>query len=797
MTPKQVLALFLMLGPLACATGDGSPGCSGGCNGEVSYPYTRPGATLTDKALRLRITEEGLDRLGAALPALLTASCQTSDGDLSAACEFSPTNPSVARFYLGAPCAPVKGDVSLGFTSMGVEVRSGSCGGVEYHRSSVGIYLDALADNLHLNLVQDAAGDGIEVVLGCEDLNDCDQEDYAKFSLDTVVNFQTFGANNSCEIRDDVASEAGVTVRSFRTVLRPRIERDARGNAVLVLEPDDVSAANVDLDFNFGLWEASADPACPNSCYGFCSLGGALSEAVEFFLEQRLLATFLSDMIADLVGSGLQNTTLDASGEMELPTMLGAPDRRSNPMSFVVGPNRDSPDVTGASGARGLNFDLDVGFWGERSACVPRVNPPSWVLPPPVDPGAMVWAPDPVTGVFDWEPFDAALLLGDVSVSRMAYELFDSGNLCVPVTPEWMEEATDGAFSPNVQLVSLLAPGIAALAPGETPVLLALAPNRPVEIRFGDGAARGSHVQVTWSRLEIELYPLLDDAYQRALSFSVDVKASLSLVPTPAGNIQVMVDQLLLGNVRATYNEMGTRFDPGAIEDLVETFLPIVLQGGNLTEIDLSSATLGLPVVPKLRAVQLEGDSERYLGIYLRLCVADALDDPDNPLCYEGESPVRRAPQASVASGGPGALPGTLILEVDDDEVELAWRVDGGLWNAFRAADADALHRFTVRSGALRWPGEHSVEVMTRPVGHPLQWSEPTRLRWLVEAGSAPAVWEFPTTRVELPEVAATPPAAALVPASPAGCSGLGGGGGLWLVWLGLGALVRRRARAA
>lgn len=796
MTPKQVLALFLMLGPLACATGEGRSGCAGGCSGEVSYPYTRPGATLTDKALRLRITEAGLDGLGAALPALLKASCQTSDGDLSAACEISPTNPSVARFYLGSPCAPVEGDVSLGFTSAGVEVRSGPCGGVEYHRSSVGIDLESLANNLHLNLVQDTNGEGIEVVVGCEDPTDCDDEDYAKFSLDTVVNFRTFGANNSCEIRDDSPSEAGVVVRSFRTVLRPRIERDARGNALLVMEPDDVSAGDVDLDFNFGLWEASDDPACPNSCYAFCSLGGALSEAVEFFLEQRLLATFLSEMIADLVGSGLKDTSLDATGEMELPTMLGTQDRRSNPMSFVVGPNQDSPDVTGFSGARGLNFDLDVGFWAERSACVPRVNPPSWVLPPPVDPGAMVWAPDPVTGLFQWEPFDAALLLGDVSLSRMAYELFDSGNLCVPLTPALMEEATEGAFSPNVQMVSLLAPGIAALAPGDTPVLLALAPNRPMEFRFGDGAARGSHVQVTWSRLEVEIYPLLDDTFQRALSFSVDVKASLSLEPTPTGNIQVMVDDLLLGNVRATYNEMGTRFDPRAIEDLVETFLPIVLQGGNLTEIDLSSAALGLPVVPKLRAVQLEGDSERYLGIYLRLCVAGALDDPDNPLCYEGDSASRREGQARVAAGGPGALPGSLILEVDEPGMELAWRVDGGLWNAFRPADADSLHRFTVRSGALRWPGEHSVEVMTRPVGHSLQWSEPTRLRWLVEAGNAPAQWEFPTPRVDLPEVVTSSGTASEL-AAPSGCSGLGGGGGLWVVWLGLGALARRRARRA
>ena len=741
MNPKQILGLVLILGPFACATdGQSSAGCAGGCAGEVEYPRDNPGALPTEKSMRLRITETGFDSIAAALPTLLASGCRQSDGDLSAACELDPENPRYARFYIGEPCAPIEGSLDLLFTEIATSIRSGPCNNVDYHRSAIGLHLDSFEGNIHLNLIQDSMGDGIEVVLGCHEDSGCTDADNVNISLDMVWNLAGFGANNSCEIRDDNENNAGVVVQSFKMILRPRIERDETDRPYLVLEPDQVDADDVELDFNFGLYEASSDPACPNSCAFLCTATGGMSNAVEFFLEQELIATVLADLIADAVGGGLTDTGIEATGQMEVPVMLGVDDRASNPALFSVAPNEDSPDVTGASGQLGLNFDLDTGFFGVHSNCIPNVAAPSWLLPEPIDPGSMVQAPDPVTGSLEWEPFDIALLLGDSSVGRLAYALFDSGNLCIPLTPDAMADATGGAFTPSIQLLSFVAPGLGRLAAPQAPVLLALAPNYPPHIQFGDGSgegeARNSHIQISWPNLELELYPMMDDTYQRVLAFSLDVDVGLSLEAAPNGNLKLMIDRIRLGNAYVTYNEIGTPFAPQAIEDLVETFLPLILEAGPFTEIALNSEQLGIPFVPKVRSIQQAGEEGRYLALYIKLCTEASIGDATDLLCYE--DPVTSSGQVEariLGAGGPESRPGIITLKLDDShlsrgKVELAYRVDGMAWRNFRPADSLSPTEFTINDGALRWPGAHRIEVMTRTTTSPNQWSEPTEIMY-------------------------------------------------------------------
>ena len=65
-----------MLGPLACATDGAGAGCTGGCAGEVAYPYDEPGAIPTDRALRFRVTEAGIQFIAQGFSSILSSICR-------------------------------------------------------------------------------------------------------------------------------------------------------------------------------------------------------------------------------------------------------------------------------------------------------------------------------------------------------------------------------------------------------------------------------------------------------------------------------------------------------------------------------------------------------------------------------------------------------------------------------------------------------------------------------------------------------------------------------------------------
>ena len=248
------------------------------------------------------------------------------------------------------------------------------------------------------------------------------------------------------------------------------------------------------------------------------------------------------------------------------------------------------------------------------------------------------------------------LMVGDVLIERAAYNLFRGGSLCLNLGAEDLSDLSGGAFVPTVSLFSLIAPGLANLAEADAPVMLQLTPNLPLMVEFGTGEEEGenvdSHIRVLWPEVELSLYPLLDDAYQRALAFNFNLNVGVSLVPTPMGNLRVMIDQLALDDVHESYNELGMPFDPSTVADLIGVFLPAVLEGAENLEIDLSSEALGFPVSPKVRKIGAEGELSRHLGIYLKLCTAPDIANEGDTLCYEAPgAPDDTLVEDDVAAG--------------------------------------------------------------------------------------------------------------------------------------------------
>ncbi len=859
----------------------------GGCGSDYPYPRNDSAAKPTPQALRARITDTGLASLTRGLPAVIAASCSSTDPNAACAVD-DPLSPTQVKFFLGSPGnevtfgttlagVPAQGSLRAGgtypldtefegadvniFSTSAIERRSycddtggsacaevlsrgtgtsGSgfcrtgcsnstaatdycCGDAAPHlcageynidtctapKSSIALHLASLVGNLHMSLIPPADGGGVRVIIGCpaSDLSTCAAGEYVRGSADLVAVLSADvpvegQIDFACSIKDNPTENAAFQIRTFRFNAKPRIELGTDGRPHLVVTRDDITV-DVDgtqIDF-FDVQESAAmsDPACYDE--GWDVTGGSsnnFSDCTTWCpgIPNNLMSTLMSDtlgevlasMVAQLVLEQFGDTPLDVVGPLDLAGLTDFVSHRAKTVSYLAAANVDSPEVTGNTGALGLNFDLDTGFAADPSPCVPRRTAPAWTALAAPDPGATVMAPNPVTGVLESEPFDAALIVSDTAINRAAFSLFDGGGLCLSLTAQAIGDVSGGAFTPTVGALSLVAPGLAGFAPADAPVDLAIAPTEPPTITFGtgegEGAQRDSHLKVRWPGVHIDLYPLLDEAPTRVLGVSADVSVGISALPTPTGSVQLFIDSLDIQNLAETYNEMGAAFDPDGLNQLLGVFLPALLDGEPI-DLPLDSSTLGIPLVPKLRAVSLLGAAGHHLGVFARLCTADDLTDSQNALCYEAPGTLNPLSVRSLPSKNLWAQPvgGNVLLAEEPlvvqahsgvGPIELAIRVDGlGPYFTFVAADEDGL--FHLEHPALAWPGDHTVELLGRAQSNPSSWTEPSRFTVHVERIPSPLLPE--STGVPVAPAAVAAPAPTPRQKAPSGgCNAAAGG---------------------
>ena len=723
---------------------------SGGCGGNYDYPRTDPEGLPTPRALRLRMTQHGLDSVAAAFPSLMANACAGNPTDGSAACAPDPVDPHRLRFYLGTTAAPLDYDLVL---SQG-QVRPGSFIDLDDH---------SLRGNVHLSLV-DVIGsrDGIQFTLGCDAANvsNCtDEAQYVNASLDMVV--YTSGllgwGESACFVQDELPPSPGLVIQSLRFTVYPHIQLGTDGKPYLVVNDSDVVVQRWQVSMATQTGKACGDvldpqtgaKTCGDTCTdcGLCTTGSLLVDyIVEPLINSGPVAGYLATVIARQALRSFAKNALELVGAVDVRQMLSFANPTAEATGYLFDANVDTPEVSGTSGAAGMNVDFDTGFIARHSPCVPVVVPPSWFLPLMPDPGATIQAPDPTTGVLRDEAFDLALLVGDVVPGRALFELFDGGGFCFTLDAETIQSLSQGQFTPTVGGLRVVAPGLATLAPTDAPVTLVLVPEFPPLVSFGtgegEGDARDSHLKLVWPGLTIDLMPLVDDALLRALAITCDLGVGLSFVPTPHGDLQVMVDRITLDNLIASYNEVPVQFDGqglgGVIGQLVSTLIT-----GRSFDVNLTAAMLGFPFVPKIRSVTSLGDSSRFLSVFVRFCTSDDLVDPANALCHETPPGSGTAPRPGhlgvtpvSGPGGPAGGGAVRVRAISDlaasADLELAYRVDGvGAYFSFRGADADGL--FTLAHPALSVPGWHSLEVLARARPRPGIWSEPTTIDILAD----------------------------------------------------------------
>ncbi len=631
------------------------------------------------------------------------------------------------------------------------------------YRSRAAINLGDLRGHISVRLIDGgAAGDRIEMVLGCTaadpaDCNDAGQApSWIKGSLDMVVQIEV-GGDGACNVHDEAGAGKAFEIRTLRFSLLPDVVLGLDGKPYLRVDEASVVVDSFEFQLYTDVSEQWDDPGCydegwstlscnsdwDEDCTGplanYCAAGSFASTLASLF--EGLIGDTLAQQIAQAALGAFAEEPLEAVGALDVAALLPLP-TSANPVGYLLAANPDSPDITGGAGAPGLNLDFDAGFVGEHHACVPVVSAPDWSLPALPDPGALIDALDPVSGELRPETYHLAAVLGDALARRAAYALFDAGALCLDLEAQAIERLPGGAFSPTIGMLALVAPGLAALGPAESAVDLRLTPRYPLVVSFGTGQDTGngvdSHIKIDWSQVGVSISPLVDDSFLRALGLEVDLHLGLSLNPTPEGNLRIMLDGIAIDNVVETYNEIGLVFSAQDFADLLETLLPTVLANSQF-DVSLTAASLGFPLVPKVRAVGPVDAGNRYLGVFLRLCTPDQVADPADALCYEapllavnaaGDDVVGAAVAAGPSEERPDAVRVRLFANQPAAAYELAYRVDRvGPFFSFHGADPDEL--FTLAHPFFRLNGLHVLELVARLKDAPGRWSDTvTKLVW-------------------------------------------------------------------
>ncbi len=606
-------------------------------------------------------------------------------------------------------------------------------------RSYLSFDVDNLLGNLHLELVPPDQGGGIRVILGCPspDLGACtNAAEFVRGSVDFVLATTMNGSDIACSITDDPGENAGFQVVSMRFVVRPEV-RLVDGRPRLYAGSESVTVETMEVDvFNVTEGTAHDDAACYDEGWTYLGEpGDAFSDCDTFCpgIPSSLMSEMLSGSVGEDLAAGiaqafidsLSERPLDAAGNIAVGELLPMPSLEQEPVHYLLAASDQGLGTTGTAGNVGLNLDVDVGFAADHGACVPSLPQPVWSTLPAPDPGATILAPDPVSGELRPEAFDLALIVGETVLDRAGFELFDSGSLCFAMPAARLAEMTDGRFVPRVETVAVLAPGLSYLAPDEAPVDIEIIPSEPPQFTFTDSSSgSGAQVELHWSGVRIDLYPWIDVHPERALGFTFDVSAGISLMATPDGSASLVIEQLALDNFVETFNETGMTATVGSLGGLLELFLPALL--GQAVDVPLAGSTLGMPLAVKLRAIARLGAEGRHLGVFLRLCGIDDLTDAADTVCYDPNATSGRdAPAAfAVQAVGVGHVPAGGVLrvrafsDIAPGELELAVRAEGlGPYFGFTAAESDGT--FALRHPLLAWPGEHLFELIGRDRARP------------------------------------------------------------------------------
>ncbi len=722
-----LLALFV-----AC---DGNLGCLA-CGSAFDYPDPPPpgGEILRDVALA-SVQERGVEFIASHMADILRENLPTR------------TAAGIERAIIYLPEEQIGSSVAL-------TIRDGCIGDAppescpprfEDSDASLG---PTFRSKLELNL--DTIDDAVDTAFLPASGDLPDRARISLYDLDVFVDMalviEAAGGNATCHIKDDALDKPAVHIERLR--FEVTLEVDADNKFVGDVENVEIelgffdSASLLNLDVSPCNGGACDDPTCHDGwtdfeCPGLCVMGDFVFETVEFLTDVlspllEWVAPPLVELAMEEIFDQVNGQPLAVSGQYDVGTLFADPELAGlllDPTELYFGaiPNDDAFEVSGPAAGRGMGLWLDAGTLATASSCVPTISPPAYEdfigLQPVFD--GTVQITDPLSGDTRQEAFHLALGVSAGMLEQAGYAFYQLGGTCLVLTPERVLEASDGAFLPTLETLSLFSPGLLDLGPPDAPVIFAVHPTASPSFSLGtgeivdtpDGEAFDSHVKIDFGEVGLSFYVEADGTLVRLATVAGDLKMALSLVRTQDNTVALGLDSLTITDMVEVYNEIAGATDFAGLSEVMFN-----LAFGSLVErlsginLDLAPAVSdmlgGAPVYARINTVAREGEAgDGWLVAYFTFCDDADLLDPTRPPCY---SP----PQASAPPAPPRFAPGVDGVVVAGEAQLLVdgrrlWRVgvDGTGLSGLKRAPSGSLR---LAHPMLRLPGIHTI----RLVGH-------------------------------------------------------------------------------
>ncbi len=378
-----------------------------------------------------------------------------------------------------------------------------------------------------------------------------------------------------------------------------------------------------------------------------------------------------------------------------------------------------------ASADTGLTLTLRTGFQPERlSDCVP-IDPTSRPRfnPVPISP-TLIQDVRPGTN----DPFHLGIGIHKGTIEHLLWSAWASGATCLTVeslsTPQ-VSTAALGLFLPSLNGLTDNENAQAELkiVPQTAPVIQ-LGTNQVMETADGYEVVDGLFT-LDWKDLDLHIYGWVQDRWTRVVTVRLDLLLPIAVVPDGAGSVSVVLGDVeaALQNLRGVNGELLTE-RPEVLANVIPSLVGIALP----TLADTLDLAFELPEFFGLRVDLQQGDitsvdGGQFIALFADLAPAmqpnsfpvlpvPHIDEVEVVYPEEPAANVFMRPELHVNLAAMLGLGLDQRELVAGDEVEYAWRIDGGFWSLYHKRDD-----LVIRDPVLALPGSHELEVRARVAG--------------------------------------------------------------------------------
>lgn len=744
-------------------------GCTGGlsCDGSTAaclsaYPYPQsalPNGTATvDNAVRVRMTQAGLDLLRNNLRDVLLAAFETDPGnperlrvDLG---PFELVGSSFANSWVGRrpngqllPTYAILDAASLTDQISFVFIDGAARGGLRVRLSNVAVGIDA-------RVFAEWASFGT----GACDLRGtaCPASDpncgiVTTLTLDIDI-YPDVGQGAQCQLGTGECFLIDVQIADFAL---GDIDSDSLDIAVPPHDDNDCGAGA----------PPGCEPECSDSfpfvsnsfeCDALCGAADFLTDVlaeVGGFLNQTLepaLASTLELAIRDAL-SDFDGAPLSASERYDLREPLSDVAHPTTlDIAYFLAPTGNAFDVncpgTQCAQTRGMDLVLKTGY--EAAPPLPGTD----ALAPPhpcVNPlegadfaarygASEFFAPDavPLDGEYLGEPYHFGSSVARQGVNQALFAAYNTGIFCLEIDSDRVHALSEGAFPLTAGTLDLLTEGkLRQFAPPSAPAVLTLMPSGPPRMRYGAGTNDEGHMILEMQDVVVSFYVLVFERYTRVFAVKADISAELTLFADAATEtLQLaIVNGPRVENFDESYNELLPGVDFGEVLGSLVGLAFDALLGQDLAfSYNLTTAiseSLGVPLYVDFRGLETVPPvgTREFLNFYIAL----SNTPPPSPRMARlpqhftrADAPLRlAAPHVVADENAPAAggvtersLVGEVALAPLDgslpDDAEYFARVDFGPWRGpLRPSASGHLH---LKDPKLALVGAHRIELRGR-----------------------------------------------------------------------------------